>query len=98
MEKDQSVGELLRDLRLRSGLGIKSAAPEVGISYSYLSKIENGVKRPSLGLISELCKLYDADADVVIAKAGALPPDVKEIVRTHGKDAFELLRSKYSDK
>lgn len=96
-QKDESPGAVLRELRVRCGLGIKSAAPLVGISYSYLSKIENNVKQPSLGLITELCKLYGADADTVIAKSGALPPDVKEIVKTHGKDVFDLLRSTYSD-
>ncbi|MDA0822842.1 MAG: helix-turn-helix transcriptional regulator [Proteobacteria bacterium] len=96
-EKDESPGAVLRELRVGCGLGIKSAAPMAGISYGYLSKIENDVKQPSLGLITELCRIYDADADAVIAKTGALPPDVKEIVKTHGKGVFDLLRSTYTD-
>ena len=97
MKTTESVGTVLRKLRVRSNLGIKAAAPRVGISYSYLSKVENGIKSPTLGLITELCKLYGADADIVIAKAGALPPDVKEIIQTHGKDAFDLLRNTFTD-
>lgn len=78
-------------------MGIKSAGPRVGVSYSYLSKVENGKKIPSIALISALCELYGADADDVIAKAGALPPDVSQIIRDHGKAAYDLLRTTYAE-
>ena len=96
MTTEDSVGATLRRFRLNANLGIKSAGPRVGVSYSYLSKVENGIKQPSIGLIMKLCKLYGADADIVIAKTNALPPDIKKIIRTHGKDAYDLLRSTYS--
>lgn len=92
-----SVGTTLRALRLKANLGIKSAGPRVGVSYTYLSKVENGKKTPSIGLICALCDLYGADADDVIAKAGALPPDVSEIIKYHGKAAYDLLRSTYTE-
>lgn len=97
MSKTGSLGTKLRELRTRSKLGIKSVAPKVGVSYSYLSKIENDLKVPSLGLITELCKLYGEDADSLIAQAGILPEDIKQIVREHGKDAFDLLRDTYTN-
>lgn len=95
---EDSVGATLRSLRHQAKLGIKSVGPLVGVSYSYLSKVENGYKQPSVGLISKLCKLYGADPDLVIAKTNLLPLDVRKIIRTHGKEAYDLLRSTYTVK
>lgn len=97
MLKKKTVGTILRVLRQEAGYGIKTVAPKVGISYSYLSKVETNKKAPSTGLIEKLCKFYEADADEIIAKTGALPSDVSEIIKEYGKDAFELLRSTYTD-
>lgn len=94
--KSDTVGAALRDLRKRTKFGIKTVAPKVGVSYTYLSKIENNVKLPSPGLVLMLCNLYGADADNLIAKLGAVPEDIQEIVKEHGKGAFDLLRSTYS--
>ena len=94
--KSETIGATLRDLRKRAKLGIKTVAPKVGISYTYLSKIENDVKRPTPGLVLMLCNHYGADADNLIARLGAVPEDIQEIVKEYGKEAFDLLRSTYS--
>ncbi len=96
MGKSETIGATLRDLRKHTKLGIKTVAPKVGVSYTYLSKIENDVKLPSPGLIMMLCDLYGVDADNLIAKLGTIPEDIQEIVKEHGKEAFDLLRSTYS--
>ncbi len=96
MGKNETIGATLRDLRKNTKLGIKTVAPKAGVSYTYLSKIENDVKLPSPGLIQALCKLYGVDADNLIAELGAVPEDIREIMKEHGKEAFDLLRSTYS--
>jgi len=40
-------GVLLRDLRRKKGIGIKQLAPELAVSYTYLSKLEHNQVRPS---------------------------------------------------
>ncbi|HEX3902122.1 MAG TPA: helix-turn-helix transcriptional regulator, partial [Polyangia bacterium] len=35
----RALGEYLRSLRQKRGVGLKGAAPKVGVSYTYLSKI-----------------------------------------------------------
>lgn len=95
-QKHETVGATLRRLRTEANLGLKSAGPKVGVSYTYLSKVENDQKTPSSGLVRQLCHLYGTDADNLLAKLGAVPDDVQEIVREHGKDAFDLLRRTYS--
>lgn len=95
MESTDSIGATLRRLRQKNHLGLKSAAPKVGISYTHLSRVENGQKKPSPGLIHQLCELYGEDPDNLVAMQGELPDDVKEIVREHGKEALDLLRETF---
>ncbi len=92
----EELGTALRHLRHNSRLGIKPAAARLQMSYTYLSKIENGYKPPSKDLLIRLCGLYGADSDDFIAKLGELPEDILDIIRTNGKEVFELLRQKYS--
>ena len=42
-----TFGAVLRQLRNKTGLGIKGLAPELGVTYSYLSKLENNEVGPS---------------------------------------------------
>lgn len=83
---------------MQQKLGIKAAAPKVGVTYSYLSKVENDVKNPSAALVAKLCALYDADAEEIMARMGSLPPDVEKILEVHGKEVFETLRKAYATK
>lgn len=88
-------GVALKQLRKKAKLSIKSAAPKADVNYTYLSKIENGHKVPSQDLLVKLCSLYETNPDDLIARLGALPPDIQEIVRVHGAEVFELLRKTY---
>ncbi|MBN2562279.1 MAG: helix-turn-helix transcriptional regulator [Phycisphaerae bacterium] len=76
-------------------MGIKTVANHVGMSYTYLSKIENGYKAPSRELVMKLCTLYDADPDEIVAQLGMLPADIQDIIRQNGKQVFDLLRARY---
>jgi len=52
--KAPSLGPTLREIRRESGVSLKAAGPELGVSYTYLSKIENGYVTPSAGFIERL--------------------------------------------
>jgi transcriptional regulator with XRE-family HTH domain len=88
-------GSDLRRLRRRADLGLKSVAPRVKVSYTYLSKVENGHKTPSPDLIERLCALYGADPDELISRIGRLPSDIQRIIRLNGKEVFEFIRQRY---
>lgn len=94
---DESLCDALRRLRLATGQGIKRVAPQVGVSYSYLSKVENGLKKPSVDLLTRLSDLYGVDSDELLAKLGELPSDVKAILKSEGKAVLDLVRKEYSD-
>jgi transcriptional regulator with XRE-family HTH domain len=92
---ERPIGMVLRDLREKKGLGIKTVGKELAVSYSYLSKIENGHRTPNNEFLQRLSNLYEVDSEELIALIAGLPPDIQTIIQTHGKDVFALLRDLY---
>ena len=48
-----NVGERLRDARMQAGLSQRDLA-EPGVSYAYISRIESGVRTPSVKVLRRL--------------------------------------------
>src|SRR5262245_15612404 len=88
-------GEILRKLRSSTGLGIKRLAPELGVSYSYLSKLENNEIKPSEELVDRVAKYFEYDRDQLLLSAGKVPPEILEILRQHPEDAIDFLRKRF---
>ena len=93
--KKENLGLLLRQIRRAAGVGLKSAGPALGVDYSYLSKIENGLVSPSNKLLGRLADYYGADPDELFTTAGRLPPDAEKIVQEHPQEVTELLRKRF---
>jgi HTH-type transcriptional regulator, competence development regulator len=89
-------GEILRGLRTGAGLGIKRLAPELGVSYTYLSKLENKDVRPSEDLIRRVARYFSYDEDRLLMSAGRIPEEVLDILREHPEEAVEFLRARFT--
>jgi transcriptional regulator with XRE-family HTH domain len=50
----EAVGRTIKVIRTDQGIGRKQLADEVGISYSYLTEIENGNKPPSSSVLRQI--------------------------------------------
>ena len=96
--QNKSIGDVLRSLREKKGLGIKTVGKQLEISYSYISKVENGHRMPNQEFLERLSALYGADPEELVAKIAGLPSDIQQIIQMHGKDVFDLLRGLYSTK
>lgn len=96
MAKIESIGDKLRSIREDAGLGIKTVGRELEISYSHISKIENGHKVPSPELLQKLAHIYGIDPEVLLAQIGVLPPDIREILATRGEEVFDLIRNTFN--
>ena len=60
---------------------VRKTAARIGVEPSYLSKIERGEQPPpSEKAILLLAKELDLDSDVLLARAGKIPGDVKEAI------------------
>ena len=95
--KDQakSLSLLLRQMREEAGESQKKAGPKLGVTYSYLSKLENGVVEPSEELLNRIVRLYGGKGDPLYAAARRLPPDVISIFEAHFEEAVDLVRRRF---
>ncbi|MFZ5365791.1 MAG: helix-turn-helix domain-containing protein [Patescibacteria group bacterium] len=54
----KELGDRIREHRKKLNIGIKAAARQLDIDFSYLSKVENGLERPSKDLLNRLIFNY----------------------------------------
>lgn len=84
--------ELLKSLRRQRRLGIKQLAPELGVNYSYLSKLENSKSLPSEELIDRIAAYFGCERDVLYASADRIPSDALAGFRANPRAALRYLR------
>ena len=92
-----TFGKLLRRLRREQDVGIKKVGPDLGVSYTYLSKLENDKARPSDELIERIASYFGCDKDMLYIAADKVPLDAMEALRRHPKESLEYLRSLAKD-
>jgi transcriptional regulator with XRE-family HTH domain len=88
-------GEILRKLRTEAGIGIKRLAPQLRVSYSYLSKLENKETQPSEELVDRVARYFHHDYDRLLLSAGKVPPEILKILRENPDDAVGYLRERF---
>ena len=91
----KTFGRVLRELRRNSGVGIKRFGPQLGVSYSYVSKLENDVMPPSAGFVQRAADYFEVDPNLLLLAAGKVPADVMRILQDYPEEALELLRKRF---
>ncbi|MBI2851085.1 MAG: helix-turn-helix domain-containing protein, partial [Chloroflexi bacterium] len=87
----KSFGVRLRELRQEAGLSQRQLAQEVGVDFTYISKIENGkMPPPSRKVIVRLAEVLQTDKDELLTLAGETPSDIVEILKD--RETLQLLR------
>jgi len=87
----ESFGAFLRSLRKRKKRTQRDLAGEVGVDFTYLSKVENetpGFSTVSEGTLLRLAEALDTDPDEMMTRAGKVPSDVKRMLI----DDFSLIK------
>ena len=98
MSIEAAFGSLIRERRegLREGdarFSVRQVAQRVGIEPAYLSKIERGAMAPpGEATIRKLAAELGEDADMLLALAGKVSSDLREIIRRRPRLFAELLR------
>jgi transcriptional regulator with XRE-family HTH domain len=90
-------GQILRRLRSAQGIGIKRLAPDLGVTYSYLSKLENGEVGPSEEFVGRVSVYFQYDKSELLLAAGKVPDDILEILRSHPQEAVKFLRKRFGE-
>ncbi len=63
-QRIQRLGEKLRALREERGMSTRQLASQLGIrSAGYVSKLETGKQKPSLGLLLKMALFFDVSVD-----------------------------------
>lgn len=87
-------GDKLRELRRAKGLTLRALGGKVGVSYTYISKAENGRldsgDYPSAALIRKLAKVLDADEEELLLLAEKVPEAIRRRFFER-PDAFRLI-------
>lgn len=74
-EHPESFGPLVRRLRKNLSLSLEATAARAGISPSYLSRLERGIRQPPPGsVIGRLAEALEVTPVVLLLAAGILSP------------------------
>ena len=88
----KKFGDTLRDLRLAQDLGLRDMAGKIGISPTYLSRIERNKENPPRPeIIKAMAKTLAADPDVLFRLAAGTDPDLIHYLHDH-PPVLHLLR------
>jgi HTH-type transcriptional regulator, competence development regulator len=96
---NREFGNLVRALREAKkktdpAFSLRQFAVAVGISATYLSKVETGeFDPPAPAKVKKMAELLGYDADELLALAGRVDPELNDIIRERPKEMAEFLRS-----
>lgn len=94
-EKDkQEFGPMVRIWRGEKGIGLRRFADLVGMSPTYLSKVERGdFDPPGEEKIKAIAKELGKDPDVLLALAGRVASDLEKIIQQKPREMATFLRA-----
>lgn len=91
-DAEKSLGERVRELRLKRGLSQRALAARVGVSFPHISKIESGVEPASADLIVRLAAELGVDESEMLLLADRMPPEIEKAVLEKRDLAVQFLR------
>ncbi|MBF0153937.1 MAG: helix-turn-helix domain-containing protein [Magnetococcales bacterium] len=99
MAGNPEFGRRIRELRearkeTDPEFSLRRFAVAVGISATFMSKVENGeFDPPAVDKIKRMAALLDIDPDELLALAGKVDPELPEIIREQPKAMADFLRT-----
>ena len=92
--QEQEFGATIRELREKRRIGLRQFAKMIGVSATYLSKIErDDLPPPAEDRVKEIARRFDQDPDELLALAGKVASDLKGIIRSHPREMASFLRT-----
>lgn len=78
------IGAKIREMRQKMKMSRKAFSQATGISASYLSEIERGIKRPTVDIILKISKAFNLKVSELLDETPSNPmnPELKELVET----------------
>ncbi|MEV2211937.1 XRE family transcriptional regulator [Streptomyces sp. NPDC050997] len=87
------VGTRLRRIRKERGATLAGLSEATGISVSTLSRLESGLRKPSLELLLPIARAHDVALDELVGTPSARDPRVRAApISRHGRTYWPLTR------
>lgn|GEM_PF-5220824 len=89
----EAFGKMIRELREKKEMSLRSLAAKAGLSPTYMSRIERGdAPPPAESKISKIASVLEQDEFEFFAEAGLVPREFLGAVERHPQDMAVLLR------
>jgi transcriptional regulator with XRE-family HTH domain len=90
----EKFGAFIRRQREAKGFGLREMAKMIGVSPTYLSKIERDeFAPPAEDRINAIAKIIECDSDDLLARADRVSSDVSDIIKREPIALTALLRT-----
>ena len=97
MAGNENAAHLLRSLRRQQGRSLRTAAADLGVAPSQLSRLERGQRSLGAGLSERIATYYGVPTEILALSNGEVPADVLRILQTH-PELISRIRTEYADK
>jgi transcriptional regulator with XRE-family HTH domain len=94
MAGGKSFGSLVRREREAKEIGLREMAKKIGVSPTYLSKVERDeFPPPAEDKVRKIAGVLGLDADELLALAGRVASDLTDIIRERPREMADFLRA-----
>ncbi len=94
MNGKEKFGAFIRRERETKELGLREMAKMIGVSPTYLSKIErDDFDPPTEDKVRKIAAIIGCDVDDLLAKANRISTDITDIIKRHPVELAALLRT-----
>jgi transcriptional regulator with XRE-family HTH domain len=91
---EMKFGSFVRHEREARDIGSREMAKMIGVSPTYLSKIERDeFPPPAEDKVKAIAKIIGCDADDLLARAGRVASDLSDIIKQRPREIAALLRT-----
>ena len=90
----EAFGATVRREREKQAIGLREMAKKIGVSATYLSKVERGhFPPPAEDRVVAIAQLLGCDVDELLALAGKVSSELTAIIRRRPREMASFLRS-----
>ena len=90
----KNFGKLVRQERKAREIGLREMAKKIGVSPTYLSKIERGdFDPPAEDKVRKIAEIIGCDPDELLALAGRVASDLTDIILKRPREMADFLRA-----
>jgi transcriptional regulator with XRE-family HTH domain len=90
----EKFGEFVRRARESKDIGLREMAKMIGVSPTYLSKVERDEFAPPVeDKVKAIAQIIGCDVDELLARAGRVARDLSDIIKRHPVELAALLRT-----